>query len=427
MEHVFLGRTGVKVSTLAFGTMSFGGDADEPTAAAMYERCRAAGINLFDCADVYNQGRAEEILGRLVGRARDEVVLTTKAYFPTGPGPNDRGSSRYHLRRAVEASLRRLGTDHIDLYQVHRPDPLTDIDETLGALSDLLHQGKVRAIGTSTFAAHELVEAQWVAEKRGRERFRCEQPPYSILARGIETAVLPTCERYGMGVIPWSPLAGGWLTGRYRRGDESPTTGRAARIPERFDFSKPENQRWQGKRLSEIAAGIGKDYLETAMDLILSENSRVETIYFLMSEDNVRMQLRQPWMKFGTDAGGPDPGSVRGMLHPRSYGTYPRILGRYVRDEGVLTLEDAVRKASGAVATRLMIRGRGELRPGNFADIVVFDPRAIVDRATFEEPLQLSTGVLHVWVNGVQVLRDGNHTGAKPGRALRGPGYRKGS
>jgi len=192
-------------------------------------------------------------------------------------------------------------------------------------------------------------------------------------------------------------------------------------------LTKPENQRWQGKRLSEIAAGIGKDYLETAMDLILSENSRVETIYFLMSEDNVRMQLRQPWMKFGTDAGGPDPGSVRGMLHPRSYGTYPRILGRYVRDEGVLTLEDAVRKASGAVATRLMIRGRGELRPGNFADIVVFDPRTIVDRATFEEPLQLSTGVLHVWVNGVQVLRDGNHTGAKPGRALRGPGYRKGA
>lgn len=192
-------------------------------------------------------------------------------------------------------------------------------------------------------------------------------------------------------------------------------------------LTKPGNARWQGKRLSEIAAGMGKDYLETAMDLILSENSRVETIYFLMSEDNVRLQMRQPWMKFGTDAGGPDPATVRGMLHPRSYGTYPRILGHYVRDEGVLTLEDAVRKASGAVATRLLIAGRGELRPGHFADIVVFDPRTIIDRATFEEPLQLSTGVQHVWVNGVQVLRDGMHTGAKPGRALRGPGYLGGS
>jgi N-acyl-D-amino-acid deacylase len=189
-------------------------------------------------------------------------------------------------------------------------------------------------------------------------------------------------------------------------------------------LTRPENQEFQGKRLSEIAAARGKDYLETAMDLILSENSRVETIYFLMSEENVKLQLRQPWMKFGTDAGGPDPASVRGMLHPRSYGTYPRILGKYVRDEGVLTLEEAVRKASSAVARRLMIQQRGELREGNFADIIVFDPRIIIDKATFEQPLQLSTGVSHVWVNGVQVVRDGAHTGAKPGRALRGPGYR---
>jgi N-acyl-D-amino-acid deacylase len=189
-------------------------------------------------------------------------------------------------------------------------------------------------------------------------------------------------------------------------------------------LTRPENQEFQGKRLSEIAAARGKDYLETAMDLILSENSRVETIYFLMSEENVTLQLRQPWMKFGTDAGGPDPASVRGMLHPRSYGTYPRILGKYVRDEGVLTLEEAVRKASSAVARRLMIQQRGELREGNFADIIVFDPRIIIDKATFEQPLQLSTGVSHVWVNGVQVVRDGAHTGAKPGRALRGPGYR---
>jgi dihydroorotase/N-acyl-D-amino-acid deacylase len=189
-------------------------------------------------------------------------------------------------------------------------------------------------------------------------------------------------------------------------------------------LTKPENQRWTGKRLSEIAAGTGKDYLDTAMDLILSENSRVETIYFLMSDENVRSQLKLPWMKFGTDAGGPHPDSVRGMLHPRSYGTYPRILGRYVRDEGVLSLEDAVRKMSSAVATRLMIADRGQLRAGNYADVVVFDPRTIMDNATFEQPLQLSTGVTHVWVNGVRVVRDGAHTGAKPGRVVRGPGYR---
>ncbi len=187
--------------------------------------------------------------------------------------------------------------------------------------------------------------------------------------------------------------------------------------------TNPANAQFQGKRLSEIAAATGKHYLDAAMDLIVSENSRVETIYFLMSEENVKSQLQIPWIKWGTDAGGPDPTTVRGMLHPRSYGTYPRILGRYVRDEKVLPIEDAVRKASSAVATRLMIKDRGLVREGYFADLVVFDPRTIIDKATFEQPLQISTGVSHVWVNGVQVLRDGQHTGAKPGRVLRGPGY----
>jgi aryl-alcohol dehydrogenase-like predicted oxidoreductase len=192
---------------------------------------------------VYSAGESEEIVGKAIKGRRDEVVLATKFVAPMGEDTNHRGASRRWIMTEVEASLRRLDVDHIDLYQAHRPDPTVDIDETLGALSDLVRQGKVRVIGSSTYPAEQIVEAQWVAEKRGRERFRCEQPPYSILARGIETAVLPTCERCGMGVIPWSPLAGGWLTGRYRRGDESPTTGRAARIPERFDFSKPENQR----------------------------------------------------------------------------------------------------------------------------------------------------------------------------------------
>jgi N-acyl-D-amino-acid deacylase len=190
------------------------------------------------------------------------------------------------------------------------------------------------------------------------------------------------------------------------------------------NLRKPENQQYIGKRLAEIARMKNADYLDAAMDLILSEHSRVETTYFLMSEDNVKLQLRQPWMKIGTDAGGPDPDSVRALVHPRTFGNYPRILGLYVRDEKVIPLEDAVRKMTSAVATRLAIHDRGLLKPGMYADVVVFDPATVADRATYEQPKQLSVGVRDVWVNGVQVLRDGKHTGATPGRALRGPGYR---
>ena len=187
---------------------------------------------------------------------------------------------------------------------------------------------------------------------------------------------------------------------------------------------KPENQQYVGKRLSEIASMMKKDYLDAAMDLILSENGRVETTYFLMDEANVRMQLAQPWIKIGTDAGGPAPENVHGLVHPRSYGTYPRVVGYYVR-EGVLSLEEAVRKTTSAVATRLMIPDRGVLRQGFFADVVLFDPATLVDVATFEKPLQLSIGVHEVWVNGTAVWKGGQHTGALPGVALRGPGYRK--
>jgi dihydroorotase/N-acyl-D-amino-acid deacylase len=189
------------------------------------------------------------------------------------------------------------------------------------------------------------------------------------------------------------------------------------------DLRRPENAGYVGKRLSEIAQMMNTDYLTAAMNLILSERRRVETIYFLMSEENVKLQLQQPWIKIGTDAAGPAPDSVRGLLHPRSYGTYPRILGRYVRDEHVLTLEEAIRKMSSAVATRLAIPDRGVLKPGMYADVVVFDPNTVGERATFEQPKQLSTGVRYVWVNGVLVWHDGVHTGAKPGRVLRGQGY----
>jgi N-acyl-D-amino-acid deacylase len=188
-------------------------------------------------------------------------------------------------------------------------------------------------------------------------------------------------------------------------------------------LSQPENEAWAGRRLSEIADAQGKHWADAAMDLILSEEGRVFTMYFLMSDENVALKMRQPWVSFGTDAGGADPATARGLLHPRAYGTYPRILGRYVRDEGVITLEEAVRKASSAVAARLRIRDRGLLREGMLADIVVFDPETVADRATYEEPHQLSVGVEHVFVNGVAVVRDGEHTGALPGRIVRGPGW----
>jgi dihydroorotase/N-acyl-D-amino-acid deacylase len=186
----------------------------------------------------------------------------------------------------------------------------------------------------------------------------------------------------------------------------------------------PQNQKWSGHRLSEVAAGTGKDWLETLMDLVSSEPQGIGTIFFLMSEDNVRLQLRQPWMKIGTDAAGPDPDSTKRLVHPRSYGTYPKILGQYVRDEQLISLEDAVRKMSGAVAERLLIGDRGLLRPGMYADVVVFDPATIRQNATYEQPNQLSTGVREVFVNGVEVVRDGRHTGARPGRIVRGPGWR---
>jgi aryl-alcohol dehydrogenase-like predicted oxidoreductase len=210
-------------------------------------------------------------VGKALKGRRDSVVLATKFVAPMSEDSNQRGASRRWIMQEVENSLRRLDTDHIDLYQAHRPDPTVDLEETLGALSDLVHQGKVRVIGSSTYPAEMIVEAQWAAERRGTERFRCEQPPYSIFARGIETAVLPTCKQYGMGVIPWSPLAGGWLTGKYRKGDETPTTGRAARIPDRFDFSKPENQRKLDlvEDLLKLAADAGLSLTHMAMAFVL--------------------------------------------------------------------------------------------------------------------------------------------------------------
>lgn len=244
MQMRTLGSTGMRVSPLCLGAMMFGawGNPDHDECVRIVHAALDAGINFVDTADVYSAGESEEIVSKaLAGGRRDSVVLATKFHAPMGADPNMAGNSRRWVMRAVEDSLRRLRTDWIDLYQVHRPDPSCDVDDTLGALSDLVHQGKVRTIGSSTFPADLIVEAQWTAERRGRERFECEQPPYSIMARGIEKAVLPACQRYGMGVIVWSPLNGGWLTGRYRRDQPIDTSqGRPSRVPGRFDAAKPE-------------------------------------------------------------------------------------------------------------------------------------------------------------------------------------------
>jgi aryl-alcohol dehydrogenase-like predicted oxidoreductase len=223
MRFRTLGRTGIQVSPYALGAMNFGAMAnpDHGDAVRVIHRALDAGINLIDTADVYSRGESEEIVGQAIKGRRDDVVLATKFSNPMSEDPNQRGASRRWIMTAAEDSLRRLQTDHIDLYQYHRPDPQTDIEETLSALSDLVHSGKVRAIGTSKLPAAGLVEAQWAAERRGFERFRCEQPPYSILDRGIERDVLPVTERYGMGTIVWSPLAQGLLTGRVRKGRRS--------------------------------------------------------------------------------------------------------------------------------------------------------------------------------------------------------------
>ncbi len=275
MKHRSIGRTGIHVSPYCLGAMMFGawGNPDHDESVRIIHTALDAGINFIDTADVYSAGESEEIVGKALLGRRDQVVLATKFYMPMGKDPNMAGGSRRWIIKEVENSLRRLQTDYIDLYQIHRPVPGTDIDETLGALSDLIHQGKVRIIGSSTFPAEEIVEAQWVAEKRHRERFTCEQPPYSLFARGIEAAVLPTCERYGMGVIPWSPLAGGWLTGKYRKGDTNPPDSQRARLrPDRFDFSLPENQQKLDlvDQLAKVAADAGLSMTHMAMAFVVA-------------------------------------------------------------------------------------------------------------------------------------------------------------
>src|SRR5947209_2294073 len=296
MDDRTLGSTGVMVSPLCLGAMMFGewGNPDHEDSVRIIHRALDAGINFIDTADVYSRGESEEIVGKaLAGGRRENVVLATKVHGTMGKDPNQFGNSRRWIIAEVENSLRRLGTDWIDLYQIHRPEPDTDIEETLGALSDLVHQGKVRYIGSSTFPPSQIVEAQWAAERRGLERFVCEQPPYSMLIRGVEADVLPSCRRYGMAVIPWSPLAGGWLSGKWRLGADELSSRRSDRLPQRYDLSLPGNQRKleAADALARLAEEAGMTLIEMAIAFVIHHPAVTAAIIGPRTMEQLESQL----------------------------------------------------------------------------------------------------------------------------------------
>ncbi len=269
------------------------GTTDHDECIRIIERAFDAGINFVDTADVYSAGESEEIVGKALARTRrDHVVLATKVHGQMGRDPNAQGNSRRWILAECENSLRRLGTDYIDLYQIHRPSPDVDIDETLGALSDLVHAGKVRYIGSSTFPADDIVEAQWVAERRNRERFVTEQPPYSILVRGVEAAVLPRCQQFGMGVLSWSPLAGGWLSGAFGSGREN-RSRRSAMLPDRYDLSLPGNQEKLRAvdALDELARSAGLTLVQLALGFVLEHPAVTSPIIGPRTMEHLESQL----------------------------------------------------------------------------------------------------------------------------------------
>ena len=277
MHYRLLGRTGIKVSPYCLGAMMFGkiANPDHRDCVRMIHRALEFGINFIDTADAYSHGESEEIVGKALKGRRDDVVLATKAFLPMGDDPNRRGGSRRWLTRAIDESLRRLQTDYIDLYQVHRPAPDTDVEETLAALTDLMREGKVRTIGASTFPASDIVEAQWVAERRGLARLRTEQPPYSILNRSIEREVLPACQRYGMGVMAWSPLAKGMLTGKYRKGEPQPDSPRARYFPKAMS---DEGSLEKVEQLIPLAQGAGMSLMHMALAFVVAHPALTSAI-----------------------------------------------------------------------------------------------------------------------------------------------------
>ncbi len=274
MDYRLLGTTGLRVSTLCLGTLMLGatGNPDHADGVRIIHAAVGHGINFIDTADSYSDGEAEVIVGKaLKDLNRDEIVLTSKVGWPMGADPNAQGASRRWLIAECENSLRRLGTDHLDIYQIHRPAPETDIDDTLGALDDLVRAGKIRYAGSSNFAPHQIVEALWDAERRARGRLRTEQPQYSILARSVEAELLPVCQQFGLGVFTWSPLAAGWLSGEF--GEKKANTSiRSGMFPRRYDLSLPENQERLAivTQLDRLAAESGLSLIELSLAFVLS-------------------------------------------------------------------------------------------------------------------------------------------------------------
>jgi aryl-alcohol dehydrogenase-like predicted oxidoreductase len=296
LEYRILGRTGVSVSELCLGTEMFGawGNQDHQDCIRIIHRGVDEGINLIDTADIYSSGESEEIVGKaLAGGLRQRVLLASKVGLPMGHGPNSSGNSRLWIVEAIERSLRRLKTDWIDLYQLHRPDPRTPIDETMAALTDLVHAGKIRYFGTSTFPAEEIVEAQWMAERHGCKRPVCEQAPYSMLARGIEVGVLPTCEKHRVGVMVWSPLTGGWLSGQYRKGRAIPVSPRASRKRERYDLSLEGNVRKleAADALGRLAHEAGLSLIHLALRFVLQPGTVTAALIGPETMDHLEAQL----------------------------------------------------------------------------------------------------------------------------------------
>jgi len=294
MQYRTLGRTGVQVSTLALGAMNFGriGNTTQDEATAIVDAALEAGINLIDTADAYSAGESEEMVGRAVAGRRDDLVLATKAWMPMGDDRNRRGSSRRWLVTALENSLRRLGVDHVDLYQIHRWDPASADEETLSALTDLRQAGKIRYFGSSTYPAYRIVQAQWAAREHHLGRFVTEQPSYSILQRGIEADVLPVAEEYGLGVLAWSPLASGWLSGAVRAGREV-ATHRSTFLPQRFDLATPANrQRLEAvERLVKVADQAGLTLIQLALGFVTAHPGVTSAIIGPRTIEHLRSQL----------------------------------------------------------------------------------------------------------------------------------------
>ncbi|WP_149551586.1 aldo/keto reductase [Streptomyces marokkonensis] len=294
MQYRTLGRTGVQVSTLALGAMNFGaiGRTGQDEATAIVDAALEAGVNVIDTADMYGGGESEEMVGKAIAGRRDDIVLATKATMPMGEERNHRGGSRRWLVTALEDSLRRLGVDHVDLYQMHRWDPATSDEETLSALTDLQRAGKIRYFGSSTFPAYRIVQAQWAARELRLGRYVTEQPSYSILQRGVETHVLPVTEEYGLGVLVWSPLASGWLSGAVRRGRDV-TTHRSTVMPDRFDPSLPANRTRLDavERLAAVADEAGLTMIQLALGFVTAHPGVTSALIGPRTPDHLRAQL----------------------------------------------------------------------------------------------------------------------------------------